>query len=270
MGPLFNVVVHSFTVGSDTYQLINRTFWCTVILSIAYYLLSVLVDKCTQVHRQRQQRRKGRSTDRTGIVQPYKWRPTIRFVWSICYYAVSTLFLLYYHRHFVQPDVDKADGRYFPQYENLLFFLSSECNQNRFSNIFVVALAFQILGMALQVQDAEYTEAATRLFFTTVLTFLYSLSFEHYFLILHTVIGLYQTLTNLLFLIALHADRKGTVIFNVCAAAHFLSWSYVFLTLLPFDYLLPTLYMKPFNAWLNVFCWIWYGACVWNSVSKEN
>lgn len=241
-------------------QLVNRTFWCTLILSVTYYLLVVLVDKCTQ-----SERRRASSTAGSPPVQPYKWRPTTSFVWSISYYLVSAVCLLYYHAHFVQPDVDRADSRYFPQYENLLFIRSSDCNRNHFKNIFVVTVAFHLLGIVLQVREAEYTDAITRILFTTVLAFFYNLRFEHFFLMLHITVGLYQALTYVLLLVALHTNRTQHMVFNVCAGLHFLSWSYVFLTLLPFNYLLPTLYMKPFNAWLNVFCWLWYGSCVWNS-----
>lgn len=86
----------------------------------------------------------------------------------------------------------------------------------------------------------------------------------------HVIIGMYQALSNCLFLVAIHTSRKNEIVFNVCASLHFFSWSYIFLTLLPFNYLLPTLYMKPFNAWVNVFCWMWYGSCVWNSVCIVN
>lgn len=226
-------------------ELINWTFLCSLILSVAYYLLAVLLDKCP-----------GRGRIRT---------PT-QFVWSIGFYLASTSCLLLYHQQFVQPDVDKADGRYFPQYENLLFFLS-EFNQGSFKNIFAVTLAFHLFGIGLQVHEAQYTDAVTRILFTAVLGCFYNLRFEHFFLVLHITIGLYQALTHSLYLIALYTDRAKTLTFNVCALVQFSSWSYIFLVLLPFNYLLPTLYMKPFNAWLNVFCWMWYGSCVWNSVS---
>lgn len=245
-------------------QLVNRTFWCTLILSVAYYLLVVLVDKCTHYHRRRS---KGGDSSTSPPVQPYKWRPTTRFVWSICYYLASAVCLLYYHVHFVQPhlDVERADGRYFPQYDNLLFYLSGDCNRNNFKNIFVVTIAFHLLAIGQQLREAEYTDAVTRLLFATVLAFFYNLRFEHYFLLLHITTGLYQALSHTLFLVALHTSHAKRWVFNGCALVHFLSWSYVYLTVLPFDYLLPTLYLKPFNAWLNVFCWMWYGSCVWNS-----
>lgn len=43
--------------------------------------------------------------------------------------------------------------------------------------------------------------------------------------------------------------------------------SFVCLHMLPFDFLIPTLYAKQFRVWLNVYLWLWYGANVWNSVS---
>lgn len=248
-----------FLFPAVDHQLLNRTFSCTVLLSLAYYCLSLIVDKCAQSQRLRS------SSD---PVQPFKWRATIRCLWSISFYVVSSVFIGHYHGIHVRPEVERADSRYFPQYENVLFLLSSDCHRGDFRNIFVVTLAFHLLGMLLQVRESEYPEAITRLLFTTVLTFCYHLGFEHFFLVLHFTIGLYQALTHSLFVIALHTERRRQWIYNVCAVSHFLSWSYVFLTLLPFEYLLPTLYMKPFNALLNVVFWIWYGSCVWNSVSR--
>lgn len=44
--------------------------------------------------------------------------------------------------------------------------------------------------------------------------------------------------------------------------------SYLFLNVLPFKYLIPTLYAKKFKLWLNIFLWCWYGFSIWNSVNN--
>lgn len=43
--------------------------------------------------------------------------------------------------------------------------------------------------------------------------------------------------------------------------------AFVCLHMLPFEFLIPTLYAKQFKLGLNVSLWVWYGANVWNSVS---
>lgn len=43
--------------------------------------------------------------------------------------------------------------------------------------------------------------------------------------------------------------------------------SYVFLNVLPFNYLIPTLNAKDFKLWFTIFLWVWYGSCIWNSVN---
>uniref|UniRef100_A0A1B0DMA4 Uncharacterized protein n=1 Tax=Phlebotomus papatasi TaxID=29031 RepID=A0A1B0DMA4_PHLPP len=73
--------------------------------------------------------------------------------------------------------------------------------------------------------------------------------------------------TEVLLLSALHTSTSRDILFILYATCRFITWSYVFLNLMPFKFLLPTLYVKNFNAWLNIFSWLWYGSCVWNSVS---
>ncbi|XP_067636922.1 uncharacterized protein [Eurosta solidaginis] len=41
--------------------------------------------------------------------------------------------------------------------------------------------------------------------------------------------------------------------------------SHVFISLLPFKYLVPTLFAKNFKLTLNVIIWLWYGISIWNS-----
>ncbi|GAB0097347.1 uncharacterized protein DMENIID0001_129820 [Sergentomyia squamirostris] len=71
--------------------------------------------------------------------------------------------------------------------------------------------------------------------------------------------------TDVLLLSALHTTSTRDILFILYATCRFITWSYVFLNLMPFKFLLPTLYVKNFNAWLNIFSWLWYGSCVWNS-----
>lgn len=163
-----------WTITVD-FQLFNRIFFCTLLLSAAYYCISVFVDKCSLPRGKRRL-----SSSSSSSQPPFKWRATVRAVWSISFYLSYSAFLVFYHYNFVQPDVDDGRGRYF-QYESVLFFLS-DCNQGNFKNIFVTSLAFHLLGTVLQVREAEYADAVTRFLFSAVLVLLYTLRFEHYFI----------------------------------------------------------------------------------------
>lgn len=228
---------------------LNHFFWTSILFSISYFLLDKLVQLLL------------RSTKCKKI----KYKSTIFFVWNFCYYCASTFFLIYYHRFFIEPEVDKEVGRYFPMYENLLFFLADEANLRNFENIFVVTATFNIFNILYHLLQSDYTEAITRLFFTSFTAFLFNLRFEHYFLVLNICIGFYSAVTNLIFLVSLHTKKSNSMLFNFYATIYFFYFSYVFLSLIPFKYLLPTLYMQNFNIWLNICCWSWYGLVVWNS-----
>lgn len=117
-----------------------------------------------------------RTKSRRGrpYILPHKWRPTTRCIWNIGYYLASTIFLLYYHHYFVRPDVQREeDGRYFPQYENVLFFISSDCSN--FKNIFVVSVSAHLLLISQELREAEYTDAITRFLYTVTIAFFYNL-----------------------------------------------------------------------------------------------
>lgn len=67
-------------------------------------------------------------------------------------------------------------------------------------------------------------------------------------------------------LICWHIPEKSDFTFRVCVTLKLLLWSFVFLNLLPFNFLIPTLFGRKFYLSLNSFFLLWYGACVWNSV----
>lgn len=97
--------------------------------------------------------------------------------------------------------------------------------------------------------------------------FVFFCRYENYSVILNTVISLFSLFTDVLLTIALHTPERQKGLLRILLFLRLLSWSYLYLNLLPFKYLIPTLYAKKFKLWLNVCLWIWYGASVWNSVN---
>lgn len=90
---------------------------------------------------------------------------------------------------------------------------------------------------------------------------------EYFAVIFNILLNLIYLFTDGLRLICWHASEENTYLFRVSVSLKLLLWSIVFLNLLPFKFLIPTLYGRKFHLWLNVFFWLWYGSGVWNSVS---
>lgn len=269
--PLVSVASLGLLIDND---LLNRLLWCTLLLALFYVLLGRLVEKCN-----RRLRRQGRSANLQA-----------RLIWTLCFYLASSAFLACYHAYFIQDDLTREEGgHYFPQYhhQSILFFRSADRNRYHFLTIFTTSLSYHLLAILEHLRELEYTEAVSRSLFVCLLCALYRSGFEvrvngmrsdcpaaankfplplqHFFILLHVTIGLYQALTSSLLIVAAsNQNCGGSWLWNGCAGLHFLSWSYVFLNRLPFHYLLPTLYVRDY-VWLNVACFAWYGACVWNS-----
>lgn len=89
---------------------------------------------------------------------------------------------------------------------------------------------------------------------------------EYFSINFNILLSLVYIFTDGLRLICWHISERNDYLFRVCVSLKLLLWSFVFLNLLPFNFLIPTLYGRKFHFWLNVFLWLWYGSCVWNSV----
>ncbi|XP_059618710.1 uncharacterized protein LOC132263126 [Phlebotomus argentipes] len=233
---------------SDVNSLINRIFWCCLCFSTAFYLVRKIVQALL----------------RSSSTPRYKWHPTFRHIWNISFFSGSTVFLHFYHKTFIAPEIEKEVRHYFPKYENLLLFMPNE-DTTKFNDIFVIVITFHLIAIVLDLRECDYSEAAQRVLFSSVLVIFYIFRYEHYFVLLNISVGLMGIATEVLLLSALHTSTSRDILFILYATFRFITWSYVFLNLMPFKFLLPTLYVKNFNAWLNIFSWLWYGSCVWNS-----
>ena len=77
--------------------------------------------------------------------------------------------------------------------------------------------------------------------------------------------GIFHIITECLFLLATHTSTHNQFIHQIFLGLRISSWSHVFISLLPFKYLVPTLFAKNFKFCLNLFIWLWYGISIWNS-----
>lgn len=90
---------------------------------------------------------------------------------------------------------------------------------------------------------------------------------EYFSVTFNILLALIYLFTDGFRLICWHIPERDDFTFRVCVSLKLLLWSFVFLNLLPFNFLIPTLYGRKFHLWLNLFFLLWYGSCVWNSVS---
>lgn len=70
---------------------------------------------------------------------------------------------------------------------------------------------------------------------------------------------------NLVGAAALNSKDSSIVQLSILTAIRFLAWIYVFINILPFDFLIPTLHASKFNFTLNLLMWWWYVISVWDS-----
>lgn len=96
-------------------------------------------------------------------IKPYKCHATIRFVWHICFYAASLLFLQLYYKYFLATRIP----RWFPKYENALFIPTDNCAM--FHRISLLLTAFYLTSVVMSLRVKDFTDAATKLLYVMVL-----------------------------------------------------------------------------------------------------
>lgn len=97
--------------------------------------------------------------------------------------------------------------------------------------------------------------------------FLFNFRLEYFSVMFNILLSMIYLCTDGLSLIGWHIPKNGDVAARIFVTLKLLLWSFVFLNLLPFKFLIPTLYGRKFFIWINSFFLLWYGSCIWNSVS---
>ncbi|XP_037936426.1 uncharacterized protein LOC119670295 [Teleopsis dalmanni] len=202
---------------------------------------------------------------KSSNIKYYKRKQFVRSIWNIAFYAACSLFLYFYNQFMILPQLSKNQGRYslFYSSENLIFFKSQQCEKFQFYSLFIIT--FYIHGAILDFKEADILEAASKALYTLALIAVDVYKYENYFVGLNLSIGLYNIITECLFILALQLSIKNRLIFQVFLGLRIASWSHVFISLIPFKYLVPTLFAKDFKIILNIIIWLWYGLSIWNS-----
>lgn len=123
---------------------------------------------------------------------------------------------------------------------------------------------FNIVSSFLDLHGRDVSNAISKLLYIALLFTNYLHGFENYSMILAINLGLFNMFTDLLSLLALYSE-KDQKMYRVFSFFKFASWIYIFLNVLPFQYLLPTMHAKDFKLSLNISFILWYISKIWTS-----
>ncbi|KAG4074257.1 hypothetical protein HA402_008666 [Bradysia odoriphaga] len=227
--------------------LINTLFWCCSVTFVIFYFFSKFLERFL----------------RSQKVSVYKCTPTIRFIWNGGFYITCTTFLHFYHKYFIAPRILKETNSFFPKYRHALFLPTDHCTV--FNSISIILATFYITAALFDVRERDFTEAASKCLFACVIMSLDHYGYENFSIILNTLFGLFNMFADCLTTASLYTKEQNKAFNRLFLFFRLITWSYLFLNVLPFKYLIPTLYAKKFKLWLNVFLWCWYGFSIWNS-----
>uniref|UniRef100_A0A1A9UE89 Protein arginine N-methyltransferase n=1 Tax=Glossina austeni TaxID=7395 RepID=A0A1A9UE89_GLOAU len=202
---------------------------------------------------------------KTSTISYYKRKQFVRSIWNIAFYAASSFFLYFYNEYMILPQLLKNQGRYslFYSSENLIFYKSQQCEKFQFYSLFIIT--FYLHGAMLDLKESDYLETASKSLYLLTLIAMDVYKYEYYFVGLNLNIGIYNIVTDFLVLLALQNSKRNLILNQIFLGMRIASWSHVFVSLLPFKYLVPTLFAKNFKLILNIVVWLWYGLSIWNS-----
>jgi hypothetical protein len=190
-------------------------------------------------------------------------RQTINIAWNFIFYLTSTCFLILYHSFFIKDELDKEIGKWYPKRNDLLFY--KPCDMIKFKIVTFLIAAFYTAGSLLDFHARDISEAISKLLYSCLLIACFMCGYENYSVVLNINLGLFYLFTELLSLLSLHTEKDQTIVFRVFVVFKFISWTYIFLKFLPFQYLFPTLYAKDFQLLLTIAFTAWYISRIWSS-----
>lgn len=197
------------------------------------------------------------------MIPQLKHRQTIQFSFNLLFFLCSTSFLILYHTYFINPELHREMGKWFPKRKSLLFY--QPCDMIKFKIVTFILCGFHVVGSFLDLHSRDVSNAISNVLHSFLLMTCYIYGYENYSVVLSINLGLFHMFSELLSLLALHSDKDQLVMFRVFNGFKFASWIYIFLNLLPFQYMIPTLHAKDFNLALNISFTAWYISKVWTS-----
>lgn len=187
----------------------------------------------------------------------------IRFVWNICFCFATIIFLKLYHEEFISPEFERESHQLFPAFSNSLFF--KVCDMKKFKLVTILLTSFYILEALVDLNERSFSNSGRKFLFAMILLACYNLRFENYSVMLNIFFGLYNCIINATGAAALNSKDSSVIFLGSLTVIRFLAWIYVFISILPFDFLIPTLHASKFNFLLNTLLTSWYVLSVWDS-----
>uniref|UniRef100_A0A182MLE1 Uncharacterized protein n=1 Tax=Anopheles culicifacies TaxID=139723 RepID=A0A182MLE1_9DIPT len=226
---------------------LNSIFWLSCLLGIVFLQFRRMVQRLL----------------RLGRVKCSKHGPIVKHLWNICFYTSATMFLLLYQMLLIRPEVVRESGKYFPQYNNAIF--ATACDPAKFEIITVVLVAFRVFSTISKLSSGDYSVAFSSALCSALLLCCFTLRLENYSILLNMYIAIYSSFEEAFLLYASQTDQKHNIKLTVFVLLKCGTWIYLFLNLLPFEFLIPTLYARRELFPLKLCFWLWYCSCVWNS-----
>uniref|UniRef100_A0A182MZK0 Uncharacterized protein n=1 Tax=Anopheles dirus TaxID=7168 RepID=A0A182MZK0_9DIPT len=226
---------------------LNSVFWLSCLLGLVFLQFRRLLQRLFRVWR----------------IKRSKHGQIVQQLWSICFYTSATIFLLLYQTLLIRPEVMRESGKYFPQFHNAIF--AAACDPAKFELVTVVLVAFQVLGTVASLTGSDYSVAFSSTLYGALLLCCFSLRLENYSILLNLYVAGYYVCEGTLLLYASQTDWQCKRELTIVVLLKCCTWSYLFLNLLPFEFLIPTLYARRQLFPLKLGFWLWYCSCVWNS-----
>ncbi|XP_055296551.1 uncharacterized protein LOC129565567 [Sitodiplosis mosellana] len=248
--PQFNWYEIWSACNATSHNRINSIFWIGLFYIVCFHYFK----KILQPHL------------RASKLSYYKWNLTVRYVWNICFYIVAIAFLYVYQKYFLADSLYfKQNGQnYYRSYENLIFFTSNH-RCNLLNSVNYILISFYLIDVIFDLNEGYVSEAVSKFLACGIVICFDVYRLEYFSVMFNILLALIYLFTDGLSLVGWHIPKNRDVAFRVCVTLKLLLWSFVFLNLLPFKFLIPTLYGRKFFIWLNSFFLLWYGSCIWNS-----
>uniref|UniRef100_A0A336MQN9 CSON003294 protein n=1 Tax=Culicoides sonorensis TaxID=179676 RepID=A0A336MQN9_CULSO len=175
------------------------------------------------------------------------------------------VFLQMYHSQFINPEFERESRQLFPKFSNSLFF--KVCDMKKFMLVTLILSSFYLLEALIDLNERNFANSLSKFTFSIVLLICYRQRLENYSVLLNIYVGLYSITVHLTHLIALNISPKRDLFLKLIVIIRLLSWIFIYLNILPFDFLIPTVNASANKASveLNLLIWGWYVVRVWTS-----
>ncbi|XP_063703459.1 uncharacterized protein LOC134833159 [Culicoides brevitarsis] len=189
----------------------------------------------------------------------------IRIIWSTCFIMTQIIFLEMYHSQFISPEFERETRQLFPKFSNSLFF--KVCDMKKFMLVTLILSSFYILEALIDLNERNFANSLSKFLFSAVLLTCYRQRLENYSVLLNIYVGLYGIIVHITHFFAINISTKRHTFLQINVIVRLLAWIFIYLNILPFDFLIPTINASAQKASLelNLLFWGWYIVRVWNS-----